>query len=144
MSLSPFVYWGQTGSVLTLRIDLKRTINPIIELTERRLAFSGEGYGARGQNQYMFSIDFYDEIDPSDSFYRVIDRDIEFVVKKKITSDWPQLLESGQKAAAWLKVDFEKMIDEESDSETTNQNEVIDWRRTPNLMRNLKHKYCCL
>ena len=140
MSLSPFVYWGQTESTLSLRVDLKRTENPVIELTEKKLSFSGEGYGARGQNQYLFHIDFFDEVQPSDSFYKVIDRDIEFVLKKKESKTWPRLLEA-QAKPAWLKVDFDKMYDDGSDDDGDVDDEAVDWRRTPNLMRNLNHKF---
>lgn len=138
MSLSPFVYWGQTESTLSLRVDLKRTENPVIELTDKKLSFSGEGYGARGQNQYLFHIDFFHDVEPSDSFYKVIDRDIEFVLKKKEKKTWPRLLQA-QTKPAWLKVDFDKIQDEESEEEVDDG--VQDWRRTPNLMRNLNHKF---
>jgi very-long-chain (3R)-3-hydroxyacyl-CoA dehydratase len=119
-------------------------VNPVVELHEKKLSFSGEGYGARGQNQYLFHIDFFDEVDPADSFYKVIDRDIEFVLKKKESKTWPRLLEA-QSKPAWLKVDFEKMMDDSEDENDANnglnEEDVVDWRRTPNLMRNLNHKF---
>src|SRR5688572_15970299 len=130
-TLSPFVYWGQTESTLSLRVDLKRTINPIIELTDKKLHFSGEGYGARGQNQYLFHIEFYAEVNAQESFYRVIERDIEFVLKKKEAKAWPRLMEQTVKPA-WLKVDFDK-IGDDSDEEEIDAD--LDWKRTPNLMR---------
>lgn len=145
MSLSPFVYWGQTESTLSLRVDLKRTVNPLIELTAGKLKFSGEGYGARGQNQYLFHIDFFAHVNPSDSFYKVIDRDIEFVLKKKEKKIWPRLLEA-QVKPAWLKVDFDKMHGGGSDDDddyvvNDASDEILDWHRTPNMMRNLDRKY---
>lgn len=145
MSLSPFVYWGQTESTVSLRVDLKRAVNPVIELTDKKLSFSGEGYGARGQCQYLFHIDFFDQVDPADSFYKVIDRDIEFVLKKKESKTWPRLMEA-QAKPAWLKVDFEKMLDDGSDEDEDKisndmDEDGLDWRRMPNLMRNLPHKY---
>lgn len=140
MSLSPFVYWGQTESTLSLRVDLKRTVNPVVELTAKKLSFSGEGYGARGQNQYLFHIDFFADVEASDSFYKVIERDIEFVLKKKEKQIWPRLLET-QVKPAWLKVDFDKMHDDSDDAVHDTGDETLDWRRTPNLMRNLTHKF---
>ena len=136
MSLSPFVHWGQTESTLSLRVDLKRAENPVVELTDKKLSFSGEGYGARGQNQYLFHLAFFAEVDPSNSFYKVVDRDIEFVLKKKEAGTWPRLLDEAVKPA-WLKVDFDKMLDDES----TGDDEGVDWRRTPNLMRNLDRRF---
>lgn len=132
-ALSPFVYWGQTESTLSLRVDLKGTINPIVELTDNKLHFSGEGYGARGQNQYLFHIEFFAEVNAQESFYRVIERDIEFVLKKKEAKLWPRLMEQTVKPA-WLKVDFDKIGD---DSEEEEIDADLDWKRTPNLMRDI-------
>ena len=145
---SPFVYWGQTESTLTLRVDLKRAENPLVELTECKLSFSGCGYGARGQSQYLFHIEFYDEIDPVASTYKVIDRDIAFVLKKKQIQIWPRLLTERVKPP-WLKVDFDKMqTDDLTDDENNDsQNEYAycetnadDWKRKPNLFRNIGRK----
>ena len=136
---SPFVYWGQTDSILELRVDLKKAVNPVIELTDRKLHFSGEGYGARGQQQYLFHLDFFEEVDPSESFYKVVERDIQFVLKKRVPSIWPRLLIHEMKPA-WLKVDFDKFYLDDSEDEDAAQvkdEDIFDWQRTPNLARNI-------
>lgn len=140
---SPFVYWGQTDSTLTLRVDLKKAVNPLIELSDSRLNFSGEGYGARGQQQYLFHLNFFEDVDPSESFYKVVERDVEFVLKKKKPSIWSRLLKE-QVKPAWLKVDFDNFDFEESENELEKagikQDDIMDWRRTPNLMREIMSK----
>ena len=140
---SPFVYWGQTLSTLTLRVDLKKTVNPLIELSDSKLNFSGEGYGARGQQQYLFHLDFFENVEPRESFYKVVERDIAFVLKKKSPSMWPRLLKEEVKPA-WLKVDFDNFEFDESEDELVKagikQEDILDWRRTPNLMREVMSK----
>lgn len=141
---SPFVYWGQTETTLTLRVDLKKAENPLVELTDTKLSFSGCGYGARGQNQYLFHIEFYDQIDPVNCTYKVIDRDIAFVLRKKQVNIWPRLLQQTVKPP-WLKVDFDKMqTDELTDDEVDLDNDYAfsgakmdDWKRKPNLFRDI-------
>lgn len=61
--LSPIVYWGQTASTISLRADLKHTKNHKIEIKESELHFTGEGIGAHGQDEYTFSIRFFEPIE---------------------------------------------------------------------------------
>ena len=49
------------------------------------------------------------------SFYKITDRNVEFVLKKKLLILWPRLLEAVAKPA-WLKVDFDRIKAEDLDS----------------------------
>lgn len=62
------MYWGQTESTVSLRVDLKNVQNPQIELSNKVLKFSGRGTGAHGNNQYSFEIEFFEDIEPQVSF----------------------------------------------------------------------------
>ncbi|XP_054159235.1 very-long-chain (3R)-3-hydroxyacyl-CoA dehydratase 3-like [Oppia nitens] len=116
-SLSPFVYWGQSSDKITLRVDLKNVKSPTIDLKHTSLEFQGSGIGAKGFNEYSFNIDFFAEVNPSDSFYKLNDRHIEFVIKKKDNLLWPRLLASVVRPQ-WIKVDFDRIQpEEESDAE---------------------------
>lgn len=85
-ALSPFVYWGQTSTSISLKIDLKNVkvchhlitieINlklmihfvvksPLIDLKEKTLNFLGSGIGAKGLNEYAFLIEFYSSVEPN-------------------------------------------------------------------------------
>jgi very-long-chain (3R)-3-hydroxyacyl-CoA dehydratase len=37
---------------------------PDVTLTEKKLHFSADGYGAKGQHNYGFLLDFHSSIDP--------------------------------------------------------------------------------
>lgn len=65
-----------------------------------------------------------------DSFYRVNDRHVEFVLKKRTSKVWPRLLESSEKPG-WLKVDFDKLGD--SSEDTDNDESIDDWQRASQL-----------
>lgn len=57
---SPFVYWAQTENVVTLKVDLKNVNKPDVKILEKNITFSAQGTGARGENHYEFSLDFFD------------------------------------------------------------------------------------
>jgi len=82
--LSPFVYWAQTDSVVTLKVDLKNVqVNfrdgssdifvlkrgaifqePQVRLKEETVEFSSNGVGAQGLRRYAFAIHLHSAIDP--------------------------------------------------------------------------------
>lgn len=59
---SPFVYWAQTESVVTLKVDLKNASKPNVKILDNNIKFSAHGTGARGDNQYEFSLDLFDSV----------------------------------------------------------------------------------
>lgn len=112
---SPFCYWGQTSDSITLLVDLKNVSEPSIDLKEKELQFYAVGIGAKGLNEYAFRLSLYSEVVPEKSFYKITDRNVEFVLKKKLLILWPRLLEAVAKPA-WLKVDFDRIKAEDLDS----------------------------
>ena len=59
------------------------------------------------------------------SHYRVLDREIEFSLKKAEFGFWPRLTRSPQKPA-WLKVDFDKWKVNDPDIDDDNNRNVLD------------------
>nr|XP_034324775.1 very-long-chain (3R)-3-hydroxyacyl-CoA dehydratase 3 [Crassostrea gigas] len=120
--LSPFVYWGQKTDHISLKIDLKDVVDPIVDLTEDGLKFKADGIGIRGHNSYELDIEFYHPVDPDKSRYRVLDRCIDFHIQKKGDGEvWPRL--TWKKINhPWLKIDFDKVAYED-ESEEDNQPE---------------------
>lgn len=117
--LSPFVYWAQTENNISLTVDLRDVKIPDVTLAEKKLHFSADGYGAKGQHNYGFLLDFHSSIDPEESKLKVTDRQVEFVLKKTTSGWWPRLTATPQKPA-WLKIDFDrwKTEDDVDDEET--------------------------
>ncbi|XP_070168391.1 very-long-chain (3R)-3-hydroxyacyl-CoA dehydratase-like isoform X2 [Polyergus mexicanus] len=113
-TLTPFVYWAQTENQITLKVDLTDVKDYNIDLKKTTLQVTAYGQGAKGLNNYSFNLNFYSPIDPNESNYKVIDRQIDFVLKKKCSSWWPRLISQPQKPS-WLKIDFDKWKSEDVD-----------------------------
>lgn len=56
---SPFVYWAQTESVISLKIELKNVVEPDVKVLDNNLKFSAQGVGARGESLYEFNLDLF-------------------------------------------------------------------------------------
>uniref|UniRef100_A0A2R5LAJ8 Very-long-chain (3R)-3-hydroxyacyl-CoA dehydratase n=1 Tax=Ornithodoros turicata TaxID=34597 RepID=A0A2R5LAJ8_9ACAR len=115
-NVSPFVYWAQNDKKIFLRVDLNNVKAPDIELTGDSLGFSAYGVGARGEEKYSFSLNFYAPLDPDGCEYRVSDRHIEIQLSKQSAQWWPRILREEHKPA-WLKLDFDKLQTEDEDSD---------------------------
>lgn len=59
---SPFVYWAQTESTISLKIELKNVVDPDVKVLENNLKFSAEGIGARGESLYEFKLDLFSPV----------------------------------------------------------------------------------
>lgn len=81
--------------------------------TENSLTFSGTGLPEN--KLYEVTINFYGKIKPNEVASKNISRCIEFVVPKAESGPyWPHLT-AEKKKYHWLKVDFNKWVDEGSD-----------------------------
>ena len=109
------MYWAQSNSDITLRVDLKDVKDPDITIEEEEIEFSCVGVGSQGQQKYEFLLEFYLPVDRDSAACTVYDREILIRIKKKDEDWWPRLLYE-QKKLPWLKIDFDR-IKNESDSE---------------------------
>lgn len=60
--LSPFVYWAQTESAISLKIDLRNVSDSHVNLLENKITFSAQGVGAHGDSKYEFSLDLFSSV----------------------------------------------------------------------------------
>lgn len=123
--LTPFVYWAQTENQITLKVDLTDVKDFNIDLKETTLQVTAYGQGARGLNNYSFNLNLHSSIDPNESNYKVIDRQIDFVLKKKCSSWWPRLISQPQKPS-WLKIDFDKWKSEDMDDNDDEKRDICN------------------
>lgn len=122
--IPPPVVWAQRKDLLIVTIQVTDCKNPTIKIEKDKLDFSGVG----GENKhYHISIELFDEIDPENSRYRVLPRQIEFYLTKKDKGPfWKRLLKTETKAH-WLKVDFSRWKDEDdSDSDEFERGQNLD------------------
>uniref|UniRef100_V5HPA3 Very-long-chain (3R)-3-hydroxyacyl-CoA dehydratase n=1 Tax=Ixodes ricinus TaxID=34613 RepID=V5HPA3_IXORI len=123
-TLSPFVYWAQNDSKIFLRVDLRNVKVPSIEATTHNLSFCAYGVGARGEEKYSFTLDFYAPVDPDDCEYRVNDRQVDVHVRKATADYWPRVLAEAARKPAWLKIDFDKLQTEDDDDDSEEDNSL--------------------
>ena len=82
--LCPFVYWAQSNSDITLRVDLKDVKEPDITIEEEEIEFSCVGVGSQGQQKYEFLLEFYLPVDRDSAACTVYDREILIRIKKSM------------------------------------------------------------
>lgn len=124
-AIPPPIMWAQRNDKVYLTINVEDVQNPVIKLEETKLFFQGKG-GTENKH-YELTIEFFKEINPSESKYAVWPRNIPVVVVKKEDGPyWPRLLKENKKQH-WLKTDFEKWRDEDdSDAEGPDDSQLED------------------
>jgi len=144
MTLKPFVYWAQTESDITIRVDVKdvdETAEIVIE--EEEIEVTAVGIGAQGglvKRNYHFVIEFFLPVDKERSSFQVLDSGIQISLKKKDTDWWPRLLYQQQKLA-WLKIDFDRWknpdgFDDSEEEEKARKADPFGHMKTEDLIRN--------
>jgi len=108
---TPTVIWAQRAGKIYLTINLEDCVKPEIKIEKDKLTFAGKG-GSEGR-EYAVTIPFYKEVDPENSKYAVLARNIPCVIVKAEEGPfWPRLLKEAGKNH-WLKTDFDKWQDED-------------------------------
>ncbi|XP_078690083.1 very-long-chain (3R)-3-hydroxyacyl-CoA dehydratase 3-like isoform X2 [Branchiostoma floridae x Branchiostoma belcheri] len=128
---TPFVYWAQRKDKLSLKVDLRDVSDPNVQLDEYGLTFRAYGFGAKGQNEYGFQMDFFKQVDPEKSMYRTTPQGVEFMLMKQDKQWWSRLVEQ-EKRPGFLKVDFDKWRDEgdsESEAEEEKARRLEEYRQ---------------
>ncbi|XP_032663402.1 very-long-chain (3R)-3-hydroxyacyl-CoA dehydratase [Odontomachus brunneus] len=121
---TPFVYWAQTESQITLKVDLTDAKDINIDVQTDLFKFTASGHGARGWNKYSFNLKFHSPIDTNNVDSKVNARQVDFFLKKKSDGWWPRLTSYPQKPS-WLKIDFDKWKSEDMND---NEDEKRDIR----------------
>lgn len=123
--LTPFVYWAQTEGQISLKVDLTDVKNVSVDLNEKKLRVVAYGQGARGLNNYEFTLDLYSSINAEESNYKVVNRQIDFILRKKYPAWWPRLTGQPQKPT-WLKIDFDKWTSEDLEDNEDEKRDICN------------------
>ncbi|TNN53170.1 Very-long-chain (3R)-3-hydroxyacyl-CoA dehydratase [Liparis tanakae] len=113
--LTPHVYWAQRHGEIYLRVDLSDAKNLEISLQENNtLQFRAQGHGAKGDNEYKFSLEFLEPVRPEIK-HKSTQRQVDIKIKKQEDRWWNRLTLQGKKPL-FLAPDFDRWLDE-SDAE---------------------------
>lgn len=113
-ALTPHVYWAQRHGEIYLRVDISDAQNLSIGVEENILHFKGQGYGAKGENEYEFSLEFLKPVKPEVK-HKSTQRQVNITVKKQGHVWWHRLTKQ-EKKPLFLAPDFDRWLDE-SDAE---------------------------
>ncbi|KAE8297708.1 Very-long-chain (3R)-3-hydroxyacyl-CoA dehydratase [Larimichthys crocea] len=114
-TLTPHVYWAQRHGDIFLRVELSDASNLDISLQENNtLQFRAQGHGAKGDNEYEFSLEFLEAVRPEVS-HRSTQRQVDIKIKKQVERWWDRLTLQ-EKKPLFLAPDFDRWLDE-SDAE---------------------------
>ncbi|KAM3609736.1 uncharacterized protein V6R79_019590 [Siganus canaliculatus] len=115
MSLTPLVYWAQRHEEIYLRVELTDAQNIDVSVqSDKVLQFRAQGHGAKGLNEYSFSLEFIFPVKVEVS-YRSTQRQVNITVKKEQRGWWERLTAQERKPV-FLAPDFDRWL-EESDAE---------------------------
>lgn len=112
--LTPRVYWAQRQEDIYLRVELTDAQNIDICIQDNVLRFKAQGHGAKGENDYEFSLSFLMPVNPELS-YRSTQRQVNISVSKQQRGWWGRLTQQ-ERRPVFLAPDFDRWMDE-SDTE---------------------------
>ncbi|CAA6657019.1 unnamed protein product [Spirodela intermedia] len=110
MSRHPTTKWAQRSDEVYLKIELPDAKDVSLELQpEGKFIFSATKDGV----PYEIEIDLFDKINVEESKATVGVRHIAYVIKKAEKKWWSRILKQEGKPPAFLKVDWDRWVDEE-------------------------------
>jgi len=116
MSRHPEVKWAQRSGELYITIELPDANNPKVKLEpDGKFTFSA----TTGQEQTFYELDLnlYDRVNVEESKISVGLRHIFCIVKKEDKKWWKQMLKSEAKRLPFLRVDWDKWVDEDEEQD---------------------------
>eukprot|EP01119_Soliformovum_irregulare_P019125 TRINITY_DN5_c0_g1_i1.p1 TRINITY_DN5_c0_g1~~TRINITY_DN5_c0_g1_i1.p1 ORF type:complete len:212 (-),score=67.78 TRINITY_DN5_c0_g1_i1:102-701(-) len=112
----PNVSWAQRPDTIYISLDIQDVKDAKVDLQPTKLTFDGTS----NKRPYHIDMELFGEIDTEQSKFVVRPRQVEFVLKRKEEGPyWDRLLKEGGKRN-WLKVDWNKWVDEDEADEAEN------------------------
>ncbi|XP_031723411.1 very-long-chain (3R)-3-hydroxyacyl-CoA dehydratase [Anarrhichthys ocellatus] len=133
MPLTPLVYWAQRHDDIYLRVELTDAQNIDVQVHEKVLQFRAQGHGAKGQNEYEFSLEFLLPV-KSEVSHRSTQRQVNITLQKEQRGWWERLTLQERKPL-FLTPDFDRWLDE-SDAEM----EIREKEDKRNMLKASRHE----
>uniref|UniRef100_A0A8C2WFK7 Very-long-chain (3R)-3-hydroxyacyl-CoA dehydratase n=1 Tax=Cyclopterus lumpus TaxID=8103 RepID=A0A8C2WFK7_CYCLU len=133
MPLTPLVSWAQRHEEIYLRVELTDAQNIDVHVHEQVLQFRAQGHGAKGQNEYEFSLEFLLPV-KSEVSHRSTQRHVNITLQKEQRGWWERLTRQERKPV-FLAPDFDRWLDE-SDAEM----EIREKEEKKNKLKSQRHE----
>ncbi|KAJ0024799.1 hypothetical protein Pint_07842 [Pistacia integerrima] len=112
----PSVKWAQTSDKVFITIDLPDAQDVKLKLEPEGKFFFSATSGA-DKIPYEVDFDLFDNVDVNESKASVGLRNICYLVKKAESKWWSRLVKQGGKPPVFLKVDWDKWVDEDEETD---------------------------
>ncbi|KAE9598247.1 putative HSP20-like chaperone [Lupinus albus] len=112
MSRHPEVKWAQRVEKVYITVQLADSKDAKVDLTPDGVFTFSASAGA-GDNQYELKLELFDKVNVEESKINVGMRSIFCVVQKAESEWWKRLLRAEGKAPHYVKVDWDKWVDED-------------------------------
>ncbi|KAJ9560599.1 hypothetical protein OSB04_005759 [Centaurea solstitialis] len=116
MSRHPTLKWAQRDDLLFITIDLPDAKEVKLKLEPEGKFFFSATSGS-DNIPYQIDINLYDKVDVNESKYSIGSRNIVYLVKKEETKWWSRLLKQEGRTPVFIKVDWDKWVDEDEQDE---------------------------
>ncbi|XP_038886632.1 co-chaperone protein p23-1-like [Benincasa hispida] len=123
MSRHPTLRWAQTSERLFITIDLPDAQDVKLKL-EPQGKFSFSAVSGAEKIPYEVDIDLYDKVDINESKASVGMRNIRYLIEKAEKKWWSRLLKQEGKPPVFVKIDWDKWIDEDEEKGNNSANEM--------------------
>nr|XP_043618449.1 co-chaperone protein p23-1-like [Erigeron canadensis] len=115
MSRHPTLKWAQRADVVFITIDLPDAKDVNLKL-EPEGGFYFSATAGADSAPYEIDINLHDKVDVNESKSSVGSRSIVYLIKKEESKWWNRLLKAG-KSPTFIKVDWDKWVDEDDDQD---------------------------
>lgn len=117
--------WAQRSDKVFLTVELPDSKNPKVKI-EPEGKFSFLATAGPENGPYELDLDLFDKINVEDSKVSAGLRNIFCVLQKNEKGWWKRLLKSEGKPPPYLKVDWDKWVDEDEEHESSNKFDNFD------------------
>ncbi|KAI3449494.1 hypothetical protein Pfo_006159 [Paulownia fortunei] len=115
MSRHPEVKWAEREEKIYLTVLLPDAKNPKVNVDPNG-AFTFSATAGTDNNIYELKLDLLDKVDVEESKINIGVRNIFCVLEKAEKKWWKKLLRGDEKAPHYVKVDWDKWVDEDDDT----------------------------
>jgi very-long-chain (3R)-3-hydroxyacyl-CoA dehydratase len=130
MLRSPITFWAQNKEFIFLRVDLQhvKDISVVVKDEGRTVQYNSTAMGANGleRQPYGFELSLNGSVEVSPNV-KLTDVKVEITLNKANSGFWQHLTSDG-KRLPWLKFDFERWTDSESEKEPADEISDTDKR----------------
>ncbi|XP_057538920.1 co-chaperone protein p23-1-like isoform X2 [Amaranthus tricolor] len=137
MSRHPSVKWAQRSDKIYITIELPDASDVKLKLEPAGKFFFS---AVKDGNPYEVDIELLDKVNVEESKYNIGVRHIVYVIQKAEKKWWSRLIKQDGKPPVFLKVDWDKWVDEDEENESHLDYDDMDFSKNQRKVKRRKKK----